>query len=137
MEYVTWESIPLEAMSDVITRRIITGEKAMVAQVFFKKGAVVPLHQHESEQITFMLDGADRHASGIGRHRQPAWAVRGQGSRSAAAVDRIASRYRTECRRLRWHSRCCAGARAARKVARPAVPVWRRTDRFLGRGRCP
>jgi quercetin dioxygenase-like cupin family protein len=58
MEYVTWESIPLESMSDVITRRIISGEKAMVAQVFFKKGAVVPLHQHEAEQITFILEGA-------------------------------------------------------------------------------
>ena len=30
----------------------------MVAQVFFKKGAVVPLHHHESEQLTYILEGA-------------------------------------------------------------------------------
>src|ERR1700712_5241018 len=54
----TWEAVPLETMSDVISRKIFTGEKAMVAQVFLKKDAVVPLHSHESEQITYILKGA-------------------------------------------------------------------------------
>lgn len=58
VEYFTWESVPLEAMSDVISRKVISGDKAMVAQVFLKKGAVVPEHQHESEQITYILEGA-------------------------------------------------------------------------------
>jgi quercetin dioxygenase-like cupin family protein len=58
MDHISWDSIPHEAMSDVITRKIITGDKAMVAQVFFKKGAVVPLHHHESEQLTYILEGA-------------------------------------------------------------------------------
>ena len=60
MEYQTWESVPLEKMSDMISRKIITGDKAMVAQVFLKKGAVVPEHHHESEQITYILEGALR-----------------------------------------------------------------------------
>ena len=58
MEYQTWESVPLEVMSDMISRKIISGDKAMVAQVFLKKGAVVPEHHHESEQITYILEGA-------------------------------------------------------------------------------
>ena len=58
MEYQTWESVPLETMSDMISRKIISGDKAMVAQVFLKKGAVVPEHHHESEQITYILEGA-------------------------------------------------------------------------------
>jgi len=58
MEYQSWESIPLERMSDMISRKIISGDKAMVAQVFLKKGAVVPEHHHESEQITYILEGA-------------------------------------------------------------------------------
>ena len=58
MEYQTWESVPLEVMSDMISRKVITGDKAMVAQVFLKKGAVVPEHHHESEQITYILEGA-------------------------------------------------------------------------------
>ena len=47
-----------EILSPTIARRIILGEKAMVAQVFLAKGAVVPEHQHESEQITYILEGA-------------------------------------------------------------------------------
>ena len=58
MEYLRWDSVPLEVMSDVISRKVIAGEKAMVAQVFLKKDAVVPEHFHESEQITYILEGA-------------------------------------------------------------------------------
>lgn len=53
-----WDDIPLEWMSDVISRKLVTGEKAMVAQVFIKKDGVVPLHEHDSEQITYILEGA-------------------------------------------------------------------------------
>jgi quercetin dioxygenase-like cupin family protein len=56
--YTSWEALPLEQMSDVISRKIFSGDKAMVAQVFFKKGGVVPLHSHENEQITYILEGA-------------------------------------------------------------------------------
>lgn len=59
-KYLSWESVPLENMSDVISRKVISGEKAMVAQVFLKKDAVVPEHHHESEQITYILEGALR-----------------------------------------------------------------------------
>jgi quercetin dioxygenase-like cupin family protein len=58
MKHYTWDSIPLEVMSEVISRKVISGQKAMVAQVFLKKDAVVPEHQHESEQITYILEGA-------------------------------------------------------------------------------
>jgi quercetin dioxygenase-like cupin family protein len=57
-KYTTWNDVPLETMSDVISRRVVSGEKAMVAQVYLKKDAVVPLHHHDSEQITYILEGA-------------------------------------------------------------------------------
>jgi quercetin dioxygenase-like cupin family protein len=57
-KFLPWESVPLESMSDLISRKVITGEKAMVAQVFLKKDAVVPEHHHESEQITYIIEGA-------------------------------------------------------------------------------
>jgi quercetin dioxygenase-like cupin family protein len=57
-KYQSWDAVPLETMSELISRKIITGEKAMVAQVFLKKDAVVPEHHHESEQITYILEGA-------------------------------------------------------------------------------
>ena len=58
MEHYTWDEMEKEMMSDVIWRKIIAGEKAMVAQVFIAKGAVVPEHHHESEQITYIMEGA-------------------------------------------------------------------------------
>ena len=58
MKFLKWDEVKLESMSDVISRKVISGEKAMVAQVFLKKGAVVPEHHHESEQITYILEGA-------------------------------------------------------------------------------
>ena len=58
MKHYTWDSVPLEVMSEVISRKVISGQKAMVAQVFLKKDAVVPEHHHESEQVTYILEGA-------------------------------------------------------------------------------
>ena len=55
-----WNDIPKERMTDLIDRRFVYGERAMVAQVFLKKGAVVPVHTHESEQLTYILEGALR-----------------------------------------------------------------------------
>ena len=58
MEHYTWDKMEKEVLSSTIARKIISGEKAMVAQVFLAKGAVVPEHKHESEQITYILEGA-------------------------------------------------------------------------------
>ena len=57
-QFTSWADIPLEQMSDVISRKLVSGEKGMVAQVFIKKDGVVPLHNHESEQITYIMEGA-------------------------------------------------------------------------------
>ena len=58
MEHFKWSAMPKEVLSPTIARKIISGERAMVAQVFIAKGGVVPEHHHESEQITYILEGA-------------------------------------------------------------------------------
>ena len=58
MEFYTWDDMEKEVLSPTIARKIISGDKAMVAQVFLAKGAIVPEHHHESEQITFIMQGA-------------------------------------------------------------------------------
>src|SRR5262249_48991791 len=58
MEHYTWDDMEKEILSPTNARRIISGDKAMVAQVFLAKGAVVPEHHHESEQITYIMEGA-------------------------------------------------------------------------------
>jgi quercetin dioxygenase-like cupin family protein len=58
MELINWDSVTPEVMSDTIWRKIVTGEKVMLAHVFVKKGGLVPEHQHESEQLSYILEGA-------------------------------------------------------------------------------
>ena len=53
-----WDEIDLEKVTEMISRKIVTGEREMVAQVYLKKGALVPTHSHESEQMTYVLQGA-------------------------------------------------------------------------------
>ena len=56
--HYTWDAVPLEVLSPTISRKIITGERMMAAQVFIKKDGIVPEHSHENEQITYILEGA-------------------------------------------------------------------------------
>ena len=53
-----WDEMPVEQMSPTIGRKMVVGEKVMMARVFLKKGAFVPEHKHESEQLTYILKGA-------------------------------------------------------------------------------
>jgi quercetin dioxygenase-like cupin family protein len=55
-----WKDMPLEPVSEHLSRRLITGERVMVAHVYLKRGCIVPKHQHENEQITYILEGALR-----------------------------------------------------------------------------
>jgi quercetin dioxygenase-like cupin family protein len=58
MEHYVWDQMEREILSPTIARKIVSGDKVMVSQVFLAKGAVVPEHFHESEQITYILEGA-------------------------------------------------------------------------------
>jgi quercetin dioxygenase-like cupin family protein len=55
-----WESMPKEQLNENIGRRMITGERMMIAHIYLKKGSVVPRHHHHNEQITYVLEGALR-----------------------------------------------------------------------------
>jgi Uncharacterized conserved protein, contains double-stranded beta-helix domain len=56
--YVKWKDIELEQLNPLIGRQFVVGKDVMVARVFLKKGANVPLHHHHNEQITYILEGA-------------------------------------------------------------------------------
>ena len=55
-----WNDIPKEKLSEVLDRRLITGDRMMLAHVYLKKGCVVPRHSHENEQLTYILEGGLR-----------------------------------------------------------------------------
>jgi quercetin dioxygenase-like cupin family protein len=53
-----WDDMPKERVTDLLERRLITGDRMMLAHVYLKKGCVVPMHHHENEQLTYILQGA-------------------------------------------------------------------------------
>jgi quercetin dioxygenase-like cupin family protein len=55
-----WDEIALERVTEMISRKIVSGDREMLAQIYLKRGAVVPMHAHESEQMTYILQGALR-----------------------------------------------------------------------------
>lgn len=55
-----WDEMEKEPVTDGIERRIITGERMMLTHVYLKRGAVVPRHSHDNEQLTYILEGVLR-----------------------------------------------------------------------------
>lgn len=58
--FYRWDDMPREKVSEVLDRRLITADRVMLSHVYIKKGAVVPRHSHENEQITYILEGGLR-----------------------------------------------------------------------------
>jgi len=55
-----WDDMPKEKVAEKFDRRLVTGERVMLAHVYLKQGFVVPRHQHDNEQFTYILEGALR-----------------------------------------------------------------------------
>ena len=52
-----WDDMPREALNPLIGRRLIATERMMIAHVYLEQGAIVPRHEHENEQLTYILEG--------------------------------------------------------------------------------
>ena len=55
-----WDEIALEKITEMMSQKIVAGEREMLAQTYLKRGALVPIHSHDSEQMTYVLQGALR-----------------------------------------------------------------------------
>lgn len=60
LEKINWEDIPEEQVTPSMTRKMIYGDNIMIAKMTFKDGFLVPLHQHENEQISEVISGTIR-----------------------------------------------------------------------------
>lgn len=58
LKHIPWSQVEREPLNDKIDREMLHGDKLMLARVFMKKGAHVPMHQHHNEQVTYILEGA-------------------------------------------------------------------------------
>jgi unsaturated pyranuronate lyase len=57
---IRWDEIALEKVTEMLSRKIVSGDREMLAQVYLKRGCLVPMHSHESEQMSYVLQGALR-----------------------------------------------------------------------------
>jgi unsaturated pyranuronate lyase len=53
-----WDEIALEKVTEMLSRKVVSGEREMIVQVYVKRGCLVPMHAHQSEQMTYVLQGA-------------------------------------------------------------------------------
>ena len=53
-----WDEIALEKVTEMLSRKVIVGEREMLVQSYVKRGCLVPVHAHDSEQMTYVLQGA-------------------------------------------------------------------------------
>jgi quercetin dioxygenase-like cupin family protein len=60
VRHFRWDEMPKERVTDQLSRRLVTGERMMLAHVYLDKGCVVPKHSHENEQLTYILEGSLR-----------------------------------------------------------------------------
>jgi quercetin dioxygenase-like cupin family protein len=60
MQLFSWENVKKEVLNDKLARKVVSGEKITMAQIFLAKDGMVPLHHHEHEQFSSVLAGALR-----------------------------------------------------------------------------
>ena len=57
---INWDKVPVEQVTPKMERKLVYGEKIMIAKMKFKDGFLVPLHSHKNEQITQVITGTIR-----------------------------------------------------------------------------
>jgi quercetin dioxygenase-like cupin family protein len=60
MQHYNWDAIEEETLNPLVSRRVIHTVRMTVCRIRLKKGAVVPMHSHENEQITMLESGSLR-----------------------------------------------------------------------------
>jgi len=53
-----WDEISLDKVTEMVSRKEIATDQDGIAQTYLKKGALVPLHAHETAQWIYVLQGA-------------------------------------------------------------------------------
>ena len=113
-----WDEIALEKVTEMLSRKIVAGEREMLVQVYVKRGCLVPMHAHESEQMTYVLQGALE----VRRRRRGDHRAR----RRSAAHSRQASSIRPKRSRTPSSSTCSARFAASGSTASTTIGTSRR-----------
>lgn len=57
-QHHSFAKIPVERLNPLFDRQFVTGERSMLARLVLRTGCMVPLHSHDNEQISYVLQGA-------------------------------------------------------------------------------
>ena len=57
MQHFKWDEIPEERINDKFIRKLAWNGTVMISWMQCKKGCYVPPHNHENEQLTFVVSG--------------------------------------------------------------------------------
>ena len=52
-----WEAIERETMTESVSRRVLHSSRMTTARIYMRKGAVIPRHSHDNEQLSHILEG--------------------------------------------------------------------------------
>ena len=55
-----WDELALDKVTEMVSRKTVSGADLTLTQAYFKKGAIVPLHRHDGERLIYVLQGALR-----------------------------------------------------------------------------
>jgi quercetin dioxygenase-like cupin family protein len=55
-----WDDLPLEKVTDMVSRKDVASGRSALTQAYFKKGALVPRHALAADAIIYVLQGALR-----------------------------------------------------------------------------
>ena len=58
LQHIRMQDIPVEQLNPLLDRQFVSGERSMLARIFLRKGCVVPMHSHDNEQISYIVEGA-------------------------------------------------------------------------------
>src|SRR5262245_9944329 len=67
--HVRWSEQPEDHPMNLLARKRVIGQQAMISRVFLKKGCDIPTHAHENEQIAMVISGRARF--GLGAEGSP------------------------------------------------------------------
>ncbi len=132
-----WDEIALEKVTEMLSRKIVSGDREMLVQSYVKRGCLVPMHAHDSEQMTYVLQGALKFLVGGEEitvregevlHIPPASSIRPKRSRtpsSSTCSVPLRPGWLTSVRRAKMRASGCRSPHDGRELVNAPVPVVR------------
>jgi quercetin dioxygenase-like cupin family protein len=57
---IRWDELPLEKVTDMVARKVVSSADGTLTQAYYKRGATVPAHVESTDIIVHVLQGAMR-----------------------------------------------------------------------------